>query len=131
MTNSKAKPDREPALKVVMQPNQMNVHNTIFGGTILSYIDLAGAVHCRAAGCERCVTVAMERVEFQHPVYAGDVVSFYGRTTRIGRTSITVQISLWADRFDRPAYESEWVTEAEVTYVNIDPETRKPTPVPK
>ncbi|MHC4471208.1 MAG: acyl-CoA thioesterase [Planctomycetota bacterium] len=71
---------REPAIKVLMMPRDANVHDTIFGGVILSHIDQAGAVHTRREGCERVVTIAMDAVEFKLPVFVGDVVSFYCRT---------------------------------------------------
>lgn len=128
MPDSREKPGVEPALKVPMTPNHLNVHDTIFGGTILSYIDLAGSVHCRQSGCERVVTIGLKEVEFKHPVYAGDVVSLYGTTKNVGRTSMTVRIDVWAERFARP-HEVEWVTEAEITYVNIDGKTHRPVPI--
>ena len=122
------KPAWEPALKVPMTPNDTNIHDTVFGGVILSYMDLAGAAHARKEGCERCVTIAMDKVEFKLPVFMGDMVSFYCRTEKIGRTSITVSIHVWAERF-MPAGENLWVTTGEATYVNIDHTTRKPKPI--
>ena len=111
-----------------MMPSDCNVHDTIFGGVLLANIDLAGAVHAREqGGCERVVTIAMKEVEFKLPVFIGDTVSFFGETVRIGRTSITVRIHVWADRYEMPR-ERVWVTEAEVTYVNID-EARQPKPI--
>ena len=124
----RTKPTREPAIKVSMMPRDTNVHDTIFGGVLLSYIDLAGAAHCRSAGSERCVTIAMDAVEFKQPVFVGDVVSFFCTTLRRGRTSITVRVDVWAERFRRPQV-CEWVTEAQVTYVNVG-EDRKPVPLP-
>ncbi len=117
-----------PALKVAMMPRDANVHQTIFGGVILSYIDLAGAAHCRQDGCDRCVTIAMKEVEFKEPVFVGDLVSFFCKTMRIGRTSITVDVEVWADRFEKP-HQCVRVTEAIVTYVNVD-EHRQPVPIP-
>ncbi|MHC4858528.1 MAG: acyl-CoA thioesterase [Planctomycetota bacterium] len=120
---------REPAIKVLMMPRDANVHDTIFGGVILSHIDQAGAVHTRREGCERVVTIAMDAVEFKLPVFVGDVVSFYCRTLEVGRTSIQVHVDVWAQRFPTTTDEVR-VTEAEVTYVNIG-EDRKPLPVPR
>ena len=120
--------DAEPAIKVLMMPRDANVHNTIFGGVILSHIDQAGAVHARGRGCERVVTIAMDAVEFKLPVFVGDVVSYCCRTMSLGRTSIRVHVNVLAQRFRSPG-EVVQVTEAEVTYVNID-ESRKPVPVP-
>ncbi len=129
MTEDHTKPRREPAIKVSMMPRDTNVHLTIFGGVLLSHIDLAGAVHCRAQNCDRVVTIAMKGVKFKEPVFVGDVVSFFCKTVRIGRTSITVQVDVWAERFEQPR-ACVWVTAAEVTYVNVDRE-RKPVPIPK
>ena len=122
------RPSTEPAIKVMMQPREANIHKTIFGGTILSQIDLAGAVHCRSHRCQQSVTIAMKEVEFRLPIYVGDVVSFYGSTLKVGRTSITVKIDVWAHRHGKPG-ECVWVTEATVTYVNVDADLN-PIPVP-
>lgn len=122
------KPATEPAIKVTMMPRDTNVHNTIFGGVLLSYIDLAGAAHCRTAvHCDRVVTIAMKEVVFKEPVYVGDVLSFYVSTLRVGRTSVTVDVEVWAHRFDVPG-KVVWVTRAEVTYVNVDG-GRRPMPI--
>ncbi|MCB9833269.1 MAG: acyl-CoA thioesterase [Planctomycetes bacterium] len=129
MTDDHLKPRREPAIKVSMMPRDTNVHLTIFGGVLLAHIDLAGAVHCRAENCDRVVTISMKEVEFKQPVFVGDVVSFFCSTKRIGRTSITVKVDVWAERFEAPR-ACVWVTEAEVTYVNVDPQ-RQPTPIPR
>jgi acyl-CoA thioesterase YciA len=120
---------REPAIKVLMMPRDANVHDTIFGGVILSHIDQAGAVHARREGCERVVTIAMDAVEFRLPVFVGDVVSFYCDTKRVGSTSIRVHVDVWAQRFPTTGEEVR-VTEAEVTYVNVD-ENRESVPVPR
>lgn len=125
----KDRPKCEPALKVSMTPQELNIHETVFGGAIVSYIDLAGAVQCRREGCRRAVTITMDRVIFKEPVFKGDVVSFYTETKRLGNTSITVRVEVWAERFE-PPFDSVWVTEAEVTYVNVD-ESRKPKPIPR
>jgi acyl-CoA thioesterase YciA len=117
----------ELALRVTMMPRDTNVHGTIFGGIILSYIDQAGAVHVRRHGCHNVVTVAMDEVVFHEPVYVGDVVSFRTRTLRTGRTSIRVQVTVEALRY--ADNEAVTVTEAEVVYVHVDAE-RRPIPVP-
>jgi acyl-CoA thioesterase YciA len=110
-----------------MMPRDTNVHGTIFGGIILSYIDQAGAVHARRVGCRNLVTIALDRVVFHEPVYVGDLVSFRTRTVHIGNTSVRVKVSVEAERY---ADDSKLtVTEAEVVYVNID-ENRRPVPVP-
>ena len=139
--------DRYLALQVLMMPKDANgqligvLHGngrnayylTIFGGVILSYIDQAGAIGARrevvpAGGPPpMLVTVAMNRVEFKRPVLVGDVVRFWTRRVRIGRTSITVQVSVEAER----GPEVLPVTEAEVVYVGVDPDgpERKPRPL--
>ena len=121
------------AIQVVMMPRDTNPHGTIFGGVILSYIDQAGAIGARheilQAGGKRpaLATVAMNRVEFKHPVHVGDVVRFLTRVVRIGRTSITVQVSVEAERGASPF---QAVTEAEVVYVNVESGGTVPRPVP-
>jgi acyl-CoA thioesterase YciA len=116
----------ELALRVTMMPRDTNVHGTIFGGIILSYIDQAGAVHVRRHGCQNVVTVAMEGVAFHEPVYVGDLVSFRTRTIRVGRTSVRVHVTVDAVRYTDNSVVL--VTEAEVVYVNVDVE-RRPFPI--
>jgi len=133
------------ALQVVMMPRDANPHpsylpgnahfssfTTIFGGVILSYIDQAGAVGARRAIAQAgaavplLVTVALNKVEFKEPVYVGDVVGFFARLVRVGRTSITMQVNVEAERPGQPCRR---VTEAEVVYVGIDAESRRPVPL--
>src|SRR5512137_1335423 len=96
--------ERYLAVKVLMMPRDTNPYGTIFGGVILSYIDQAGAIGAqhaiRSAGWpdQSLVSVAMESVKFQRPVFVGNVVSFWTRLVRIGRTSITMHIVVEADR---------------------------------
>lgn len=118
---------REPTLRVTMLPRDTNDRGTIFGGVILSHIDLAGAIAARRHASRNFVTRAMHEVEFIAPVYVGDVVSFYTDLVREGRTSLTVRVEVEAERLREPK-ESVKVTEAEVIYVAID-EKAKPTPV--
>ena len=115
-----------PAIRVVMMPRDTNPHGTIFGGVLLSYIDQAGAIGAREHTPHRCVTVVVDRVEFQEPVYVGDVLSFYTTLQRAGRTSLTMQISVEAERFSNPR-EIVPVTKALITYVAIDAD-RRPVP---
>ncbi len=111
------------AIQVVMMPKDTNPHGTIFGGVVLSYLDQAGAIGAYReilnAGGPRpfLVTVAMNRVEFHKPVLVGDVVRFLTRLVRMGRTSITMQVTVEALRADQVVL----VTQAEVVYVGIDP----------
>src|SRR3954470_18406979 len=94
-----AAPQRSLALRVVTMPRDTNQYGTIFGGVILSYIDQAGFVQARRHGGPRWGTAAIDRVEFKAPVHLGDTVNFYGRTSRLGTTSATVEIEVEAERF--------------------------------
>ncbi len=120
------------AIQVVMMPRDTNPHGTIFGGVILSYLDQAGAIGARrdvsrAGGpLPFLVTAAMNKVEFHHPVLVGDVVRFLTRLVRMGRTSITVQVMVEVERGDQVIQ----VTEAEVVYVGIDPDSPERRPAP-
>ena len=82
------------AIRVIMMPKDTNALGTIFGGIILSYIDQAGAVEAHRHDAGRLVTVAMHEVEFHAPVFVGDLVSFYTETLRLGRTSVTVKVTV-------------------------------------
>jgi acyl-CoA thioesterase YciA len=136
---SKARPSRAPAdpalapppgaptLRRVTTPRDTNLMGTVFGGAILAEIDLAAAVEAHKAHPGSVVTVAMDKVIFKRPVFVGDLISLYTRTVRVGTTSITVQVSVWADR-RRPPHESVQVTEATVTMVAVDDELH-PVPV--
>jgi acyl-CoA thioesterase YciA len=119
--------NRTPAIRVIMMPRETNAVGTIFGGIILSYIDLAGAVEARRHSDQSFVTVAMREVVFHEPVFVGDLVSFYTETVRIGRTSITIKVVVEATRRALPS-DNVLVTQAEVVYVAVD-EHRKPTPI--
>lgn len=117
----------EPSIRVTMLPRDTNPSGTIFGGVILSYLDLAGGIEARKQANKRFVTVAMRGVEFIAPVFVGDLVSFYTRTIRVGRTSVTVGIVVDAVRQEGSA-ERVRVMEAEAVYVAVDDE-RRPVPV--
>lgn len=107
---------REPAIRVVLLPRDTNANGTIFGGVILSYIDLAGAVEAKKHTRSRVVTVAIKEVIFKHPVMVGEVVSFYTSITRIGNTSISIHVDVEADRSGIRVP----VTQADLTFVCID-----------
>ncbi|MFN0124261.1 MAG: acyl-CoA thioesterase [Blastocatellia bacterium] len=117
---------RDPAIRVTMMPRDTNKHGTIFGGVILSYLDLAGDIEARRNAHQKFVTVAIRGVEFIAPVFVGDLVSFYTRTIKVGRTSVTVEIIVEAQRELDGA--SVRVMEAEAVYVAVD-ENRNPVPV--
>src|SRR5256714_14882068 len=112
-------PRDEPAIRVVLMPKDTNAHGTIFGGVILSYIDIAAAIEVRKHTLKKIVTKAMHEAVFVAPVFVGDLVSFYTDLVRIGRTSITVKVIVEADRVSNP-HDRVRVTQAEVIYVAID-----------
>jgi acyl-CoA thioesterase YciA len=117
----------EPAIRVLMMPRDTNAQGTIFGGVILSYVDQAGAIEARRQGANVMVTVAMDEIVFHQPVFVGDLISFWCETLRIGNTSITIKVTVEANRYNNPQ-NKVLVTEAQVVYVNLD-EDRKPTPI--
>lgn len=112
-------------LRALMMPADTNHQGTVFGGVILSRIDQAGYLEARQNGPYRWVTVAMESVKFHAPVFTGDVVSFLTHTTRLGTTSVGVEVRVVAER--RDTLEEVLVTEAQLTMVAVDDECR-PTP---
>jgi acyl-CoA thioesterase YciA len=117
-----------PAIKVLLLPRDTNALGTIFGGVILSHIDLASAVEARKSAAHRYVTKAMREVEFLAPVFLGDIVSFYTETVRVGRTSLTVKVKVVAERWGGGQGEEVTVTEAEVVLVAVD-EKGQPRPI--
>ena len=126
MENQSETPDpqseipRDVAIRLTMMPRDTNAHGTVFGGIILSYIDVAGGVEAvRTTHHDRFVTVAMKEVIFHEPVFIGDLVSFYAETTKIGNTSISIHVVVEAQRFGSQGQKVK-VTEAEVTYVAIN-----------
>src|SRR3979409_35160 len=115
----------DPAIRIAMLPRDTNAQGTIFGGVILSYIDMAGAIEAhRHTGMGRFVTVAMHEVIFPAPVFAAALVSFYAETLKMGTTSITVRVVVEAERYGGPS-ELVQVTQAEVIYVAVDKEQKK------
>ena len=128
--------ERIPAIRVLLLPKDTNAYGTIFGGVILSNIDLASAIEARKAGAHRYVTKAMHEVEFHEPVFLGDIVSFYTETVRLGRTSITVRVLVEAERWGASPTEAGGtghgetvkVTEAEVVLVAVNDQGR-PVPI--
>ncbi len=118
---------KQPSIRLVMMPRDTNAVGTIFGGVILSHIDLAAATEAHLYHPGKLVTVSFDQVEFKQPVFVGDLVSFFTDTLRVGRTSITVGVSVWAQRA-RDREQLVHVTEGRVTLVAVD-ENLKPTPV--
>lgn len=121
--------DQELVLKVIPMPGDCNANGDIFGGWVMAHVDLAGSVvPARYAG-GRMATVAVNEFVFKHPVRVGDILSFFAKLTRIGRTSITVKVEVFAERYGSQG-EYTKVTEASLTYVAID-EAGLPREVPK
>lgn len=115
---------REPVLRVVPEPADANYVGDIFGGWIMAQVDIAGSIPAVRRARGRVATVAVNQFLFKQPVFVGDLVSFYADVVRIGRTSITVNVEVYAQR--RPEREQVVkVTEATLTYVAID-ENRQP-----
>src|SRR6266545_1393052 len=119
---------KEPVLRVVPMPADANQHGDIFGGWIMSQVDTAGSVLAARYARGRVATVAVNSFQFKQPVFIGDVLSFYGDIVRIGTTSITVYIEVYAQR-NPTDMETVKVTEATLTYVATGPD-RRPRPVP-
>ncbi len=113
---------REPTLRVVPMPSDANHTGDIFGGWIMSQVDIAGAIPAIELAQGRVATVAVNSFVFKQPVMIGDVVSFYAEVARVGRTSITVDVEVYARR--RASHALVKVTEATLTYVAVDDERR-------
>jgi acyl-CoA thioesterase YciA len=119
---------RTPVLSVVPMPSDANQHGDIFGGWIMSQVDIAGGVIAARRARGRVATVAVNAFTFKQPVMIGDVVLFYAEVVKVGRTSITVDVEVFAQR--NPAVlETVKITEAKLTYVATD-ESRRPRVVP-
>ena len=128
-TETTTLPDKEPALRVIPLPVDANHTGDIFGGWIMAQVDLAGSVPAARLARGRIATVAVNSFVFKQPVFVGDVVSFYAEVVRVGRTSITVDVEVYAQRRPEPVACVK-VTEAVLTYVAVD-ENRRPRIVPR
>ena len=122
-------PDKQPTLRVVPMPADANQHGDIFGGWVMSRVDIAGGVAAARRARGRVATVAVNSFVFKQPVLIGDQVSFYSEVTHVGRTSITVDVQVYAQRNPRDLICVK-VTEASLTYVATDAE-RRPREVPR
>jgi acyl-CoA thioesterase YciA len=121
-------PERDPVLRVVPMPADANPTGDIFGGWIMSQVDIAGSIPALRLAKGRIATVAVNSFTFKQPVLIGDLVSFYAEVARVGRTSITVNVEVYAQRGTEEEVTVK-VTEATLTYVAVDAE-RRPRPVP-
>ena len=124
MTDSIAQlPKREPVLRVVPMPADVNQHGDIFGGWIMSQVDIAGGVVAARRARGRVATVAVNSFVFKQPVIVGDLVTFFAEITKVGRTSVTVAVEVFAQRNPDDIITVK-VTEASLTYVAVGADRR-------
>ena len=121
-------PQREPVLRVVPMPADVNQNGDIFGGWIMSQVDIAGGMLAARRARGRVATVAVNEFTFKQPVSVGDLVTFYGEVTRVGRTSVTIAVEVFAQRNPDDLVTVK-VTEARLTYVAVGADGR-PRPLP-
>jgi len=116
-------PGREPVLRVVPMPADVNQHGDIFGGWIMAQVDIAGGVVAARRARGRVATVAVNSFTFKQPVLVGDLVTFYAEITKVGRTSVTVAVEVFAQRNPDDLVTVK-VTEASLTYVAVGADRR-------
>ena len=121
-------PQREPVLRVVPMPADVNQHGDIFGGWIMSQVDITGGILAARRARGRVATVAVNSFTFKEPVSIGDLVTFYGEIARVGRTSVTIGVEVFAQRNPDDLVTVK-VTEASLTYVAVG-EDGRPRPLP-
>ncbi len=119
---------KTPTLRVMPMPADANVHGDVFGGWIMAQVDIAGSLPAVRRSNGRVATIAVNSFLFKQPVFVGDLLSFYAEIVKVGNTSITVYVEVFAER-NRLQAETVKVTEATLTYVATD-ETRKPRQIP-
>ena len=121
--------DKELVLKVIPMPADCNANGDIFGGWVMAQVDLAGSVLPARYTKGRMATVAVNEFVFKQPVRVGDILSFFSKVTRVGRTSVTVTVEVFAERHHSQGQYVK-VTQANLTYVAID-DMGKPREIPK
>jgi len=109
-----------PVIRVPAQPSDLNEGGTIFGGWIMSQVDIAGSIPAAIAASGACVTRAVEAFEFKKPVFAGDLISCYAEVVKVGSTSITVSVEVFAERMRQGVISVLKVTQARLVYVAVD-----------
>jgi acyl-CoA thioesterase YciA len=129
LTQSEVPPAEEPVIRSIAMPADTNPYGDIFGGWLMSQMDLAASNVASRVARGRASTVRVEAMNFLRPVRVGDVVSLYGRLVGRGRTSMKIEVEAW--RRARDSEETVKVTEAIFTFVAIDHETRRPRPLPE
>ncbi|AEK63809.1 MULTISPECIES: acyl-CoA thioesterase [Collimonas] len=126
--NNQLPPDTMPQLRVMPMPSDANVHGDVFGGWIMAQVDIAGSLPATRRANGRVATIAVNSFLFKQPVFVGDLLSFYAEIVKVGNTSITVNVEVYAER-NRLQTEVVKVTEATLTYVATDAQ-RKPRQLP-
>lgn len=121
--------DRHPILRVTTRPNDANPSGDIFGGWLMSQIDIAGSIVASERAKGHVVTVAVKELQFINPLYVADLVSFFAEVVKVGNTSVTVDISVYAQRLSEGDYEVTKISDATLIYVAVS-EPGKPRPVP-
>lgn len=115
-----ALPDRQPTLRVVAMPGDVNALGSVFGGWIMAQVDIAASIPAIRHAKGKVATRAVNSFEFREPLFVGDVVSFYADLVRIGKTSLTVDVEVYAERLRQGAEKSIKVTQAQLTFVALD-----------
>ncbi len=129
--NAPSAPSGNLLLRTMTMPGDTNPAGDIFGGWIMSQLDISGAILAREIAQGRVVTVAVDGMSFLKPVQVGDVVCCYGRCAHIGRTSLKIHLELWVKKiYENEISKRSLVTQACFTYVKVDSEG-KPAPLPK
>jgi len=123
MADQSSLPEKHVALRVVPQPADANVHGDVFGGWIMAQVDIAGSIPASRRANGRVATVAVNSFLFKHPVFVGDLLSFYADIVKTGNTSVTVSVEVWAQRLSLAGVVVQ-VTEATLTYVATDRDRR-------
>ncbi|MGB8337937.1 MAG: acyl-CoA thioesterase [Burkholderiales bacterium] len=113
-------PDKQPTLRVVTMPSDTNILGNIFGGWVMSQVDIAASIPAIRRARGRVATVAVNSFTFKHPIFVGDLVSFYAEVVKVGRTSISVNVEVYAQRSKKQLIEVAKVTEATLTFVALD-----------
>ena len=121
--------NEQPVLRLIPMPADTNAHGTIFGGWVMAQVDLAGSVPAYERAQGSVVTIAVNSFQFKEAVFVGDLVSFYARVVKVGRTSVTVDVEVFAQRGRDARTGVVKVTEAQLTYVAVDAQ-RKPRALP-
>ena len=121
--------ERDLAIRVMAMPADTNASGDIFGGWLMSQVDIAGSIVARRRAQGRIVTVAVDSFQFRNPVFVGDVISCYAKITRIGKTSVKINVKAFAERQGK-SHHTHLVTEADLTYVAVD-DRRRPRHLPE